>query len=480
MSRPEWVRDTIYVDGRWIVPQGPLCEVEDPATEQTVGTVRMGSAADTVDAVLAARRAAQSWGTTSPTVRQGFLRDLSIALKDRSDLMVDTLVAEVGTPTSLARSSHVGQALAVLDSYVDLLGHYEFEQRLHHTRVLKEAAGVVGAITPWNYPLYQLIVKLAPALAVGCTVVAKPAELTPLSALVLADAAEAVGLPPGVLNIVPGSGTEVGAVLSRHVDVDVVSFTGSTRVGGQVAAAAAPTVKRVCLELGGKSASIVLPDADLQAAVSATVDNVMCNSGQTCAAWTRLLVPAALYETSLAFAADACDRLVVGNPRDDATDLGPVISGVQRRSVSMFIAEAIADGCEVAAGGVERPAGLTRGHYVRPTVIGGARCTSKVAQEEIFGPVLVVLPYGDLDDAVDIANGTRYGLAGSVWSADDATAFAVAKRLRTGRVDINGAAWNPVAPFGGYKQSGNGRELGHFGMEEFLEVKSVQLPTGAR
>ncbi|MDQ3733082.1 MAG: aldehyde dehydrogenase family protein [Actinomycetota bacterium] len=476
MSRPEWSRETIYVDGRWSEPRGPLREVENPATEEIFGTLRSASAADAVDAILAARRATDRWAATSPAFRQGLLREFSLALQARCDLLVDTLVAEVGTPTSLARSSHFGQALAVLDSYVDLLGHYDFEQQLRHTRVLKESAGVVGAITPWNYPLYQLMAKVAPALAAGCSIVAKPAELTPLSALVLADAADAVGLPAGVLNIVPGSGTDVGAVLSSHPEVDVVSFTGSTQVGRHVAATAAATVKRVCLELGGKSASIVLPDAELQVAVSATVANVMVNSGQTCAAWTRLLVPAAQYDQSLAFAAKACDDLVVGDPRADTTDLGPVISDRQRRSVLRYIAAAISAGGELVAGGVERPDGLSRGHYVRPTVIGGAQRNSRVAQEEIFGPVLVVLPYIDVDDAVAIANGTSYGLAGSVWSGDDEKAFAVAKRLQTGRVDINGAAWNPVAPFGGYKQSGNGRELGRFGLEEYLEVKSVQLP----
>jgi len=483
MSRAEWVREHAYIGGSWVLPGGDILEVENPATEEVTGWVRSATAADAALAVEAARAAGHAWGSTTPAYRMGAMRELSAALSERCELLVDTLVAEVGTPVGLARSSHVGQALTVLDSYAELLETFAFEERLENTRVLREPAGVVGAITPWNYPLYQLLTKVAPALAAGCTVVAKPAELTPLSAFIVADAAEAIGLPPGVFNLVPGLGVEVGELLSTHPGVDVVSFTGSTRVGRRVASIAADTVKRVCLELGGKSASIVLPGADLEQSVSATVANVMVNSGQTCAAWTRLLVPQAQMDETLVVAEAVANRHVVGDPRQEGTDLGPVISASQRRTVLNYIAEAVADGADLVSGGIERPDGLSVGHYVRPTVLTGVSPQSRIVQEEVFGPVLVVLPYADVEEAVALANGTPYGLAGSVWGADDEQAFAVAARLRTGRVDVNDAAWNPVAPFGGYKQSGNGRELGRWGIEEFLETKAVQLPgvgSGAR
>jgi acyl-CoA reductase-like NAD-dependent aldehyde dehydrogenase len=477
MSRPEWFREKVYIGGAWVSPHGKVCNVENPATEQVIGSIRTATVADAADAVAAARLANETWSVTTPEYRSAILHDLSMALRDRTDLLVDTLVAEVGTPLDLALTSHLGQALAVLDEYAKLLRTFSFEEEVAHTRVLREAAGVVGAITPWNYPLYQLMAKVAPALAAGCPVVAKPAELTPLSAFILADAFEEIGLPPGVFNLVPGPGSEIGELLSSHPDVDVVSFTGSVGVGRRVTTASAATVKRVCLELGGKSASIVLPDADIKSAVSATVSNVMVNSGQTCAAWTRLLVPRSQLELALSTAKSVANKLVVGDPRAGETDLGPVISASQRDSVLAFIEGAVADGATVIAGGTERPDGLPSGHYVRPTVLTGVSPNSRIAQEEVFGPVLVVLPYADVDEAVAIANSTSYGLGGAVWGEDTEAAFAVAKRLRTGRVDINGADWNPAAPFGGYKQSGNGREMGRWGMDEFLEVKAVQLPS---
>ncbi|AXT84157.1 aldehyde dehydrogenase family protein [Aeromicrobium sp. A1-2] len=476
MTRAEWSRDTIYVGGEWITPGGLVCDVENPATEQVVGTIRTATAHDAANAVLAARLANQAWSQTTPAYRRGLLLDLSVALRSREEIIVETLVAEVGAPADIALSSHLGQALAVLDQYADLLSTFSFSEVVGHTRVLREPAGVVAAITPWNYPLYQLMAKVAPALAAGCPVVAKPAELTPLSAFLLADALEEIGLPAGVFNLVPGSGSEVGGVLSSHPDVDVVSFTGSVGVGRIVAATASDTVKRVCLELGGKSASIVLPSADLERAVTATVENVMFNSGQTCAAWTRLLVPQDRLDEALVTAASVADSLVVGDPLADGTYLGPVISAKQRDSVLAFIDGAVADGGSVVAGGTTRPDDLDTGHYLRPTVIAGLPATSRVAQEEVFGPVLVVLPYDDVDDAVAIANDSAYGLGGAVWADDVDEAFAVAQRLRTGRVDINGAEWNPAAPFGGYKQSGNGREMGQWGLDEFLEVKAVQMP----
>lgn len=476
MIRPEWTRDTIYVGGEWIPPSGVLCDVENPATERVIGTIRTATAQDAADAVVAARGANVAWSQTTPAFRRGILLDLGVALRSRQELIVDTLVAEVGAPADIALSSHLGQALAVLDQYAELLSTFSFSEEVRHTRVLREPAGVVASITPWNYPLYQLMAKVAPALAAGCPVVAKPAELTPLSAFLLADALEEIGLPAGVFNLVPGSGSEVGGVLSSHPDVDVVSFTGSVGVGRIVAAAASDTVKRVCLELGGKSASVVLPSADLEHAVTATVENVMFNSGQTCAAWTRLLVPRARLDDALVTAAAVADALVVGDPLAPGTYLGPVVSARQRDSVLGFIEQAVADGGSVVAGGTSRPDDLDTGHYLRPTVIAGLPASSRIAQEEVFGPVLVVLPYDGVDDAIAIANDSSFGLGGAVWADDADEAFAVAQQLRTGRVDINGAAWNPAAPFGGYKQSGNGREMGQWGLEEFLEIKAVQMP----
>jgi aldehyde dehydrogenase (NAD+) len=476
VTRAEWTRDSIFVGGEWIAPRGPVCDVENPATEQVIGTIRTATAEDAVHAVLTARRANEEWSRTTPAYRRDLLLALSAALRRRSDLLVDTIVGEVGAPADIARSSHLGQALAVLDQYAGLLGTFSFSEEVGHTRVLREPAGVVAAITPWNYPLYQLMAKVAPALAAGCPVVAKPAELTPLSAFVLADAMDEIGLPPGVFNLVPGSGTEVGGVLSTHPDVDVVSFTGSVGVGRIVAAAASDSIKRVCLELGGKSASVVLPSADLEGAVTATVENVMFNSGQTCAAWTRLLVPSDRLDAALSTAASVANGLVVGDPLVDGTYLGPVISEKQRDSILAYIEDAEADGGTVVAGGTSRPVGLDAGHYLRPTVIAGLPPNSRIAQEEVFGPVLVVLPYDDVDGAIAIANDSAFGLGGAVWAAAAEEAFEVAGKLRTGRVDINGAAWNPAAPFGGYKQSGNGREMGQWGLEEYLEVKAVQMP----
>jgi acyl-CoA reductase-like NAD-dependent aldehyde dehydrogenase len=472
------MRDRIYVDGEWTSPHGAVREIENPATEETTGTVRQSTAVDAMGAVDAARNAAAGWAATTPQHRSEMLTALRGSLAERGELLIDTLVAEVGTPVALARSSHLGQAMEVLESYAELLQTYPFVENVRNSRVVSESAGVVGAITPWNYPLYQMMAKVAPALAAGCTVVAKPADLTPLSAFIFADAVEAIGLPRGVFNLVPGPGAVVGEVLSTHPEVNVISFTGSTEVGKRVAASASASVKRVCLELGGKSASIVLPDANINEAVAATVANVMVNSGQTCAAWTRLLVPRGELENALAAAEAAALSLTVGNPQDEGTDMGPVISAAQRNSVLEYIRGAVSDGATVITGGLEVPDGITVGHFIRPTILAGLAPTARIVQEEVFGPVLVILPYEDVDEAIALANGTSYGLAGAVWGADTDRAFQVANRLRTGRVDINGAPWNSTAPFGGYGQSGNGRELGRWGLEEFLEIKSIQMPTG--
>jgi aldehyde dehydrogenase (NAD+) len=363
----------------------------------------------------------------------------------------------------------------VLGSYVDLLRRGEPEERIANSLVVREPVGVVAAITPWNYPLHQVVAKVAAALAAGCTVVLKPSEVAPLSAYLLMEIAHDAGLPPGVLNLVPGTGPVVGEALAAHADVDMVSFTGSTAAGRRVAAVAAGTVKRVALELGGKSANLVLPDADLTAAVKVGVANCMLNAGQTCTAWTRMIVPEARYGEAVELAAAAAARYAPGDPTDPATRLGPLVSAAQRERVLGHLRTGVAEGARVVAGGPDADV-PNPGHYVAATVLADVAPDATAAQEEIFGPVLSVLRYGDEDEAVAIANNSRYGLAGAVWSADPERAVAVARRLRTGQVDVNGGPFNPLAPFGGFKQSGVGRELGPYGLDEFREIKSVQLP----
>ncbi|HEY0484793.1 MAG TPA: aldehyde dehydrogenase family protein [Mycobacteriales bacterium] len=473
MTSSLWARDGVLVGGAWR-PARQTEQVENPATEEVVGSAASGSAADVDDAVAAARAAGASWGTTSPSGRADALDALHAQLALRRDVLVATTVAEVGAPVRIAREVHVDLALDLIASFARLARTMPFEERVGHSVVYRMPAGVVAAITPWNYPLYQLAAKVGAALAGGCTIVAKPAELTPLTAYLLADAAVAAGLPPGVLNLVPGRGTVVGTALVAHPGVDVVSFTGSTAVGRQVAQTAARDLKRACLELGGKSASLLLADADLDAAVRATVDSAVLNTGQTCSAWTRLLVPWARYDEAVEIAVAHAETLVVGDPRDERTDVGPLVSAAQRRSVEADVEQAVAEGARVATGGTAPVDGMTRGHFVRPTVLSGVEPSARVAQREVFGPVLAVLGYRDEDEAVDIANGTEYGLAGAVWSADPHRALAVARRLRVGQVDVNGAPFNPEAPFGGWKSSGSGRELGRAGIEEFCQLVSVQ------
>jgi aldehyde dehydrogenase (NAD+) len=365
--------------------------------------------------------------------------------------------------------------VAVAGSYAELLGSYDFDERVGNSLVTREPVGVVGAITPWNYPLHQVVTKVAAALAAGCTVVLKPSEVAPLSAYVLAEIAQAAGLPAGVFNVVTGTGPVAGEALAAHPDVDMVSFTGSTRAGRRVSEVAAGTVKRVALELGGKSANVLLPDADLVKAVKVGLANCFVNAGQTCTAWTRMLVPAQRHDEVVSLAVSGAAGYTVGDPLAEGTRIGPLAFAGQRDRVRGYIDRGVAEGGTVAFGGSEPPDGLDRGYFVRPTVFAGVRPDATIAQEEIFGPVLSVIPYADVDEAVEIANGTPYGLAGAVWSADQDAAVAVARRLRTGQVDVNGGRFNPLAPFGGYKQSGNGRELGRYGLEEFLEVKAIQL-----
>lgn len=472
-GRPEWQRTEVHVGGRWQAPRtGATGSVEYPATELMVGTAAEAGAADVDDAVCAARDAFGDWSRSLVKERVEVLRDWHDLLRVRHDLLVETIVAEVGAPVRVATEAHVGMGLAVLEAYLEEASLVAWEERVRTSVVLREPIGVAACITPWNWPLYQVIAKIGGALVAGCTVVLKPAELTPLSAYLLMDAAVEAGLPAGVLNLVPGKGTVVGEAMARHPDVNVVSFTGSTGVGARVTVAAAESIKRVCLELGGKSSSVVLNDADLAEAVRGSVAGAMLNSGQTCSAWSRLLVPRDHYDDAVDLAADAVEAMRVGDPRDPMTDLGPVISEKQRADVVAHVARAVDEGARVVTGGTKRAPGP--GCFVTPTVLADVPDRAAILHEEVFGPVLTVEAHNGAEDAVRRANATPYGLHGAVWSADEDRAFEVARRLRTGQVDLNGAAFNPAAPFGGYGRSGNGREMGRWGIEDFLETKSVQ------
>ncbi|MEV6812977.1 aldehyde dehydrogenase family protein [Micromonospora sp. NPDC051296] len=468
------VRTDFYLDGRWVPAGGqPPLEVHNPTTEEVVGAVPAGTADDVDRAVAAARAAFDSWAATDPADRAAHLDRLHAELTARAYDIARTVVLELGTPLKVATRVQTGLPLTVLRGYVDLAARPPAPQAVGNSLVVREPVGVVGAITPWNYPLQQIVAKLAPALAAGCTVVLKPSELTSLTAYLLFDAIHAAGLPPGVVNLVTGTGPVVGEAIAGHPDVDLVSFTGSTTTGRRIAHLAADRIARVALELGGKSANVILDDADLATAVKVGVGNAFLNSGQTCTAWTRMLVQRARYDEALDLAAKAAEGYHLGDPLDPGTRLGPLVSAQQRDRVLDHITRGLADGGRLIAGGPDAPL-PQQGWFVAPTVIADVDPDSALAQEEVFGPVLAVIPVDDDEHAVAVANNSRYGLAGAVWSGDEERALRVARRLRTGAVDINGAPFNPLAPFGGYKQSGLGRELGHHGLEEFCEVKAIQ------
>jgi acyl-CoA reductase-like NAD-dependent aldehyde dehydrogenase len=461
-------RTSHYIGGGWVASSSAeQIDVIDPATEQVVGRASAGTPDDVDRAVAGARAAFGTWSTTAPKERADFVARLLAVLTERADEVARTITLEMGAPPKIASAVQVGLPLRVLEGYVALLPEFEWEERIGNSVVVKEPIGVVAAITPWNYPLHQVIAKIVPALAAGCTVVLKPSEVAPLSACLVADMLHDIGVPPGVFNLVNGTGPVVGAALTAHTDVDMVSFTGSTRAGKQVAARAAEGVKRVALELGGKSANVLLDDADFERAVKVGVGNAFLNSGQTCTAWTRMIVPRARQDETAAAAASIAQAMT--------SKLGPVTSRAQFDRVQGYIEAGVNEGARLVAGGLGRPDGVSAGYYVRPTVFADVRPDATIAQEEIFGPVLTILPYDDEAEALEIANSTIYGLAGAVWSADVERATAFARRMRTGQVDINGAPFNPVAPFGGVKQSGIGRELGRYGLEEFLVTKSIQL-----
>jgi len=471
------VRDRLFIGGRWVAPSGSeMIDVHNAGTGEVMGRVPAGSAKDVDAAVAAARGALDKWSATSPGVRSELLEKISAGLKARADELAKTIAQEVGMPLKLAGRIQAGLPIANFANFARLLKDFVFEERVGNSLVVREPVGVVAAITPWNYPLHQIALKVAPALAAGCTVVLKPSEVAPFNAFVLAEAIEAAGLPQGVFNLVTGFGANAGEALVKHRDVDMISFTGSTRAGKRISELAAQSVKRVALELGGKSASVILDDADLATAVKGTVNGCYLNSGQTCTALTRMLVPDSLYQEAARIAAEVAKGFTVGDPLAETTRLGPLSSQAQLERVRGYIRKGLQEGAELLAGGGEPPEGVPPGgYYVKPTVFGRVRNDMTIAREEIFGPVLSIIPYQDEEDAVRIANDTVYGLAGAVWSRDDARAQRVARRIRAGQVDVNGGAFNMNAPFGGFKQSGHGREAGVYGLEEFLEYKSLQL-----
>ncbi|MEU2879733.1 aldehyde dehydrogenase family protein [Streptomyces sp. NPDC007070] len=458
--------DGMYIDGAWRPAAGrDVIEVVNPADEQVIATVPAGTAEDVAAAVRAARAALPGWAAAPPAERAARLAALRDVLAARKDEIAETVTAELGSPPAFSQAVHAAVPIAVAGSYADLAATYAFEEKVGNSTVFHEPVGVVGAITPWNYPLHQIVAKVAPALAAGCTVVLKPAEDTPLTAQLFAEAVDEAGIPAVVVNLVTGLGPVAGQALAEHPDVDLVSFTGSTAVGKRIGAAAGAAVKRVALELGGKSANVILPSADLAKAVNVGVANVMSNSGQTCSAWTRMLVHRDRYDEAVRLAAAAAAKY--------GDRIGPLVNAKQLQRVRGYIDQGVAEGARLVAGGSEAP--RERGYFVSPTVLADVTPGMTVAQEEIFGPVLSILRYDDEDDALRIANGTVYGLAGAVWAGDEAEAVAFARRMDTGQVDINGGRFNPLAPFGGYKQSGVGRELGRHGLAEYLQTKSLQF-----
>ncbi|MEV0111143.1 aldehyde dehydrogenase family protein [Nocardia sp. NPDC050799] len=468
--------DQMYIGGEWVdCSSSKVIEVENPATEEVVGTVPAGTRADVLKAVASARSAFESWQRSTVGERKELLQRVSDGIARRTGELAVAISVEVGSPMRIAGPIQAGLPKTVVDSYVDLLESFEFEHKVGNSLVVREAAGVVGAITPWNYPLHQIVCKVAPALAAGCTIVLKPSELAPTAAYLFADILHEAGVPAGVFNLVSGHGAAVGEAIAGHPEVDLVSFTGSVNVGKRVGELAAANITRTALELGGKSASVILPDADLAKAVKVGVHNAFLNGGQTCMAWTRMLVHADQYDEALAIAASVAASYFPGDPLDPATRLGPMASAAQRERVERLIGVAIGEGASVVAGGPGRPVGQDRGHYVSATVLADVHPDSTIAQEEVFGPVLSMIRFNDEEEALRIANNSAYGLSGAVWSTDERRAIDFARRVRTGQMDVNGGRFNPIAPFGGYKKSGIGRELGVAGLEEFLQMKAIQL-----
>lgn len=468
------IQQQLFIDGAWRAATGQAeLVVTDSYTEEPLATYRSASRADADAAVRAASTALPGWSATPLQARIAAVRRVAAILRERNDAIACVISREVGMPAKLSARIQAAAPIAAWDLYADLAPQVEWDRHVGHSLVQLVPVGVAACITPWNYPLHQVTGKVAPALLAGCTVVLKPSELAPSSAFVLAEAIRQAGLPPGVFNLVHGTGPEIGEALIVHPEVDMVSFTGSTRAGQRIAALAGQDIKRVALELGGKSAAVVLPGADLAAAVKATLGGCFLNSGQTCSAPTRLLVPRSQAGQAARLAGELAPAWAMGDPGSPGTRLGPLVSGAQRDKVRAMVEAALAAGAQRVTGDVPLP---PHGFFFPPTVLDQVTPDMPIAREEVFGPVLVLMPYDSVDEAVAIANGTDYGLAATMWAATPAAALPVARRLRAGQVDINGAPFNPQAPFGGFKRSGIGRENGRAGIEAFLEPVSLQLP----
>jgi aldehyde dehydrogenase (NAD+) len=469
-------RDKLFIDGGWVEPAGSgTIDVVNPATEQVIGIIPEGTPEDADRAVRAASAAFASWSVVDPHERAGLCAAIGAKLTERADELAVLITGELGMPLKQARAIQAGLPALNFSSMTDIVEEVAWREEVGNSLIVREPVGVVAAITPWNYPLNQIALKVAPAMTAGCTVVLKPSEVAPLNAFVLAEACEAVGLPAGVFNLVTGYGSVVGEAIVSHPQTDMVSFTGSTRAGRRVSELAAARVKPVAVELGGKSPNVILDDADLERAVTDGVGKCFLNSGQTCSALTRMLVPRERLEAAEQIAAAVADEYTPGDPLADGSAIGPLVSDVQLERVRGYIEKGEQEGAKLVTGGAQPPEGLEQGYFVRPTVFSEVTPDMTIAQEEIFGPVLAIMPYEDEEDAVRIANDTEYGLSGGVWSADEERAKNVAARIRTGQVAINGGTWNPMAPFGGFKQSGHGREAGRYGLEEYLVAKSLQL-----
>ena len=469
-------RDQLYIDGKWVQPIGTgSIDVINPATEEIIGKIPVGSKEDIDIAASAARIAFDSWSKSSIETRIDILNALSNALKERGEDIAQTITAEVGTPIGYSRVAMVGTPRVVSRSYAKILENFDWEEKVRNSIICKEPIGVCAFITPWNFPLHQIIGKVAPAIAAGCTMILKPSKEAPLSAFILADILHEIGLPSGVFNLVSGHGSEIGNYMSSHPEVDMVSFTGSTGAGISVSEAAATTVKRVTLELGGKSANVALEDADPTLVAKKAIGACHQNSGQTCSALTRLIIPESMSDEVYEIIAEKNNSYTVGDPLEESTRCGPMVSLRQQKSVSKYIESGINEGATLISGGLGMPEGISKGYYVKPTIFANVSPNMKIWKEEIFGPVLVITTYKSEEEALKLANDSIYGLSGGVWSKDEKRAIKFAKDMRTGQVSVNGGAFNVSAPFGGYKLSGNGRELGSHGLNEFLEIKSIQL-----
>ncbi len=463
-----------YIDGAWVDPAEPKeLKVINPATEEVAGVISMGSSKDVERAVMAARRAFDSYSRTTPAERLALLERMLAAYKAHYDEIAQAMTIEMGAPVTLSKGAQTRIGVGHISAMIDVLKTFKFEELRGTVRLVQEPVGVCALITPWNWPMNQVAAKVVPALAAGCTMVLKPSEYSPFSAIIWAKVMHEAGVPAGVFNLINGDGASVGAPLSSHREVDMVSFTGSTRAGTEVAKNAAASVKRVHQELGGKSPNVLLDDADFERAVKQSVLHVFQNSGQSCNAPTRMLVPAAKLAQVEAIAKRVAESVVTGDPSSDKTNIGPLVSKVQFERVEGYIAKGIAEGAKVVIGGSGRPDGLAKGYYVKPTIFSNVRNDMTIAREEIFGPVLCILPYESEEQAVQIANDTPYGLAAYVWSQDNLRARRVGGQIRAGQVTLNGASGNMNTPFGGFKMSGNGREYGEFGLRDFLEVKAV-------